>query len=926
MSARFLSSIPATAICLFMLAGCDWFMSTEEHIARAERHLADGADRAAAIELQNALDSEPDNARARLLLARVSLRMGDPRAADQELQRAVTAGAAATDVAELSADILLARGENDGLIAQLDAGKLALDRTQSPLYRGLALLAKGDSDAAIVAFGQALASDEKSAPARLGLAEAQAQKASMDAALAEIEKVLQQDATDARAWLLKGRVLSRQGDFKAAAQALAQARTHAPGRLTALEQHGLMSLLIESETAAGDLDGARRHLADLAAQAPDAPLVHLLSARIAMVAQNYPLAVTEGQKVVAAAPDHPLARLVLGSALLANGNFNQAEAQLAELVRLAPENAEARKLLAEANLRLQRPDVALQVLAPTQQGEGADPQVAALMGWANLQRGENAAAIDLLKRSAESQPGNANLKLDLALAYISVGRDAEAVALLENLPASAGNSRRERLLIAALAKGKPTPSAQAEVARLVKANDKDLGVLNVAATFYAGQRDFARARELLRAATALDAKNTGTLANLARVEIAAGDADAAQRALRALLAIDPAHLASRVTLAQLALQKNDVKTAVTELELARRGDANAVEPRLLLAAQYLRDRQTAEANAVMKELDSLAEEKPALSVVLGRLYVQAGRYDEALARFQSAERREPGNPAWSMEVARVQVARGDIRMARASVQKALDLDPDSIAANALMVALELKEKRGSEARTRIARLKQAHPQNARVSLMEGEVNLALRDVPAAERAYVASYQQAPSSAAAVGVYRARSLSRQSGTTALLTDWLGREPRDMGARMILAQGLLEQRQFTQAAAQYERIAAEGQAGVTVFNNLAWLYSQTGDRRALETAKKAYDLAPHAPAVADTYGWILVENQRAAEALPLLKAAALAPGATAEVHYHLAVAQARAGQQEEARAALRRLLADPAFAQAADARKLLAELGG
>jgi putative PEP-CTERM system TPR-repeat lipoprotein len=916
----------STCACALLLSGCDWFVSTKQHIERAEKHLAEGADRAAVIELQNALNSEPHNVRARLLLTRVSLRLGDARAAESELQRAAADGATAQQTSVLTADLLLAKNDPDALIAQLDSGRLELDTVQLPLYRGRALLAKGQEAEAAGAFRQALAVDPRASLARLGLAESLAQQGDTDASLAEIAEVLKVSAQDPHALLLKGRVLSQHGDFAGAADALGLARKHARGQFTALQSNELLSLLVEAETASGDLVSARRELAELAKQAAGAPLIHLLSARIAMVEQNYSVAVTEAQKVVAAAPEHPLGRLLLGSALLANGNYNQAEVQLAELVRLAPENTQARKLLAQANLNLKRPDVAMQVLSSAQQDETVDPQVAALMGWANLQRGDSAAAIDLLKRGVAAQPDNVNLKLDLALTYMSAERYAEAVELLEGLPAASNDARRERLLIAALGKGKPSQAAQAEVAKIVRANSNDVEILNVAAAFYAEQKDFTRGRELLRAAMAVDPKNTGTLSNLARLEIRAGDVAAAQRVLRDILAVDPVHQAARVTLAQLALQANDTQTAVTELEAARRADPKAIEPRLLLAGHLLRQRQTNEANEVLKELDSISEVQPAVAVVIGRLLIEAGRYDEALARFQDAERREPGNASWSLEVARAQLARGDTRSARGSVQKALNVDGDSIPANTMMVALELREKRANEARDRVARLRKLHPDNARVALLEGEVSLALRDAPAADRAYSASYRLAPSSAAAMGVYRARSIARQPGTTALLADWLKREPRDLGARLILAQGLIEQRQHTQAIEQYERIVADGHSAATVFNNLAWLYSQKRDPRALEVAKKAFDLAPKSPDVADTYGWVLVENGRAAEALPLLEGAAAANGAPAEVHYHLAVARARAGQRDEARTALRKLLAGPDFEQASEARKLLAELGG
>jgi thioredoxin-like negative regulator of GroEL len=80
------------------------------------------------------------------------------------------------------------------------------------------------------------------------------------------------------------------------------------------------------------------------------------------------------------------------------------------------------------------------------------------------------------------------------------------------------------------------------------------------------------------------------------------------------------------------------------------------------------------------------------------------------------------------------------------------------------------------------------------------------------------------------------------------------------------------------------------------------------------------------VADTLGWILVEGGKTEEGLPLLRAAAQAPDATADVKYHYAAGLARAGSAGSARTELEALLKDPApFASRAEAQKLLAELG-
>lgn len=919
-----LRAVLVSGVCALALPGCDWFVSAEDRIARAEKFFAGGEERAAAIELQNVLRSKPDDVRARLLLARVSLRQGDANGAEEELRRAIENHAPAAEVAVIGAEIQLAKGEYATLLAELNSGESGLDALQTAIYRGSALLATRNRDEAIAAFTAALAASPGSARARLGLAEAMAQGGDFDGALAQVDQVLATTANDAHAWSLKGRLLGQRGEYKAAAAALAEARKNAAGQLSVLEYNTLLSVLVEASLASGDLTASRSTLDSLSQRAPGAPLVHLLAARIAMAEQNYPLAVTEAQKVIAAAPKHPMAKLVLGAALLANGNLHQAEAQLAELVQQSPENLEARKLLADTNLRLQRPDVAMEVLMPAQQSSSTDPQVEALLAWANLQRGNEGVAIDLLKRSVASQPANEALKLDLALAYVTAGRSEEAIALLDSLPTRPGSARRERLLIAAIAAGKSPQAAQVEVEKIVAANAKDVQVLNVAASFHAQNRNFARARELLRTAIALEPKNTSSLSSLSRLEVIAGDDAAARNALQALLAIEPTNQNALISLAQVALRNNDAQTASTHLEAARRADEKAVEPRLLLATQYLRDRKTSQADEILRELATLSETNPAIAVVTGRLYTEAGRYDEALNQFRAAVRREPRNPAWLLEVARVLVARGDQAGGRDSLQKAIDLDPNSIAANSLMIGLDLKDGRKQQALARATQVRKAHPDDAAAAMLEGDVQMALRDAPAAAKAFADAYRRSPSSAAAIRAYRARSLARLPASTTFLTDWLQSHPDDLGARMIFAQALLEQGQTTAAIVEYERVVAGGKPGAMALNNLAWLYQQAGDPRAEATAKRAFDLAPEVAAVADTYGWILVEADKVPAALPLLEKAAAARGASADVRYHYAVALARSGRKDQARALLRQLVSTPEFTYAGETRALLKQL--
>jgi predicted Zn-dependent protease len=82
---------------------------------------------------------------------------------------------------------------------------------------------------------------------------------------------------------------------------------------------------------------------------------------------------------------------------------------------------------------------------------------------------------------------------------------------------------------------------------------------------------------------------------------------------------------------------------------------------------------------------------------------------------------------------------------------------------------------------------------------------------------------------------------------------------------------------------------------------------GDRRALQTAARAYALRPSVAGITDTYGWLLVDSGQAGKGLPLLERAAALDRKNPSIAYHLAVAYARVGKKVEALSGLRAISA-------------------
>jgi cytochrome c-type biogenesis protein CcmH/NrfG len=77
---------------LSLLACSEWFTDEQQLMQKATDYLEQHNINAAVIELKNVLQANPENARARYLLAGINLDSGDFGTADKEFRRAAAAG------------------------------------------------------------------------------------------------------------------------------------------------------------------------------------------------------------------------------------------------------------------------------------------------------------------------------------------------------------------------------------------------------------------------------------------------------------------------------------------------------------------------------------------------------------------------------------------------------------------------------------------------------------------------------------------------------------------------------------------------------------------------------------------------------------------------------------------------------------------
>ena len=226
-------------------------------------------------------------------------------------------------------------------------------------------------------------------------------------------------------------------------------------------------------------------------------------------------------------------------------------------------------------------------------------------------------------------------------------------------------------------------------------------------------------------------------------------------------------------------------------------------------------------------------------------------------------------------------------------------------------------------------LQKSNPDAAAGYRIEGSIYSAARDYRSAAAAFKEAFARERTSAGARQLAEAMNQGGDpAGAILALQDWVAANPKDLDAHAMLGFLFQQTGHAQDAIGMYETVAAAAPAkSALLLNNLAWLYHQAGDARALATAKDAYDLAPTQPEIADTYGWILFSAGQAAAGLSILQQAYLNFPTQSEIGFHVAAALAAQDRRNEAIPILRKLLRDnPKSSTAADAAALLKKLGG
>ena len=914
-------------LCSTSLGACD-SKSAEQYIRAAEADRAAGRMSAAIIDVKNALQKDPKNLSARVLLARFYLELPDPDGAEAELLRAQQDGGDATLIAKPLAETELMLGKPQQAIKETEIADTAASGLKASLLaiRGSALMAIGEMSSAEDAFEAALKADPRSVDALAAFARYRLVRGDLPAARQSLAEAQKLEPRSASLLSLRGDVDFASGDATASEQAfqemLAVASWSLPARIG----------MARAQIAENKLKEAAVNLDTVLRSAPNHPNTNYLRALAAYRDNDFARAQTHIQRVLTTTKDSPPVLLLGGATAYALKQYEQANALLSRYVYLVPNNVQGRKLLAASQVAIGHSADAVKTLSPAVSPTVEDPQLLAMIGEASARSGDLEAGRHYLSMAVTQAPNNVPLRTELGLTEMNVGETDLGVEDLEKAATQDPEALRPDIVLFFAQFHKKDYDKALEVAERIQRIQKGhpaeavgfslAGLARFAKNDVDGARaDFLKAREL-RAGDPL------ALRMLASLQVREGNLTAAKQYLQEILTSNPQDVGAYIGLAEVEAQSGHREQTQATLETAIHQNPDSPALRIALGRFFLDVGKGQDAlNAIGPALTTNPKE-PALLEIAGRAQLSLKNYDEATNAFRTLVVLQPQSTLAHRYLAEISAIAGNLDMALAEAHKAVELGPKDAGAKFTLARVYLTQKDYANARKVADDLATQLPQDANVAELRGSI--ALADSRPEDAIAEFKRELAITDSGLVRTHLADAQAKAGRLTdaeSTLLPWVEAHPEDGVARLALGNTYSRLNRFADAQAQFAAVLEKNPENAAVENNLAHLMAANGETvAALEHARHAATLAPQSPEILDTLGVILLKSDKIDEAVETLrKAVAARPQGDPEIRFHLVQSLIRAGNRDDARENLRAVLkSEQPFKDREEAEKLLAEL--
>lgn len=710
---------------------------------------------------------------------------------------------------------------------------------------------------------------------------------------------------DSDAKFIVANYLLSKGEIENSKTALMEVLAAAPENIDALIMIANVNVFLK------DLDSAERHLTQALGLLKKTDIMSSKRSQIigmltdTLIQQGRTSEAYTYQKLLAEAnPEGSAAQQRFNDAmeLYQQGKFADAEVILRELREQFPNDKNTGTLLGLIEYQQGSDRKAEDLFDEFIDPETATPsvlQAAALVKFRNNQIDD---AVALLKKAAESQPNNPVVLATYGLALLDKDpKNAEGVIVLEK--SLALDPRQQRIRIALANRHLALDQREQAVAQLQKAYQEQPGDFYIQQSYFKallGNQQNEKLEEEIAAYKGKNPENSRGYFFAGWYQFQQKNYKESEQQFEKSISVRDSteKNLSYAGLAQLYEVQGLTQKSIASWQLALEEDPGMVVGYTRWFAQMRKLNRDAEALAFVLSLEQKTTRwEP--SIVLAQLYASKNQLVDAIKHAEVAlERSKQGANVKQLtaNLYRLQGVqfRGQNKLteARESLMHAVKLQPENASFLGNLIETEIAAKNIPEAQKLLDQFIKVPENEGERLFLQGLIRFAEDKKEEGIQLYLDSWAAKPLESVAEQIF---SFYQKAGEKAkaeeFLASWIEKSPNSKTASLMMAVTAQSKNNVDDALVWYEKSVELNPNMPAALNNLAWLYYERKDPRALEYAKKAYDMAPNTAPIVDTYGWILVEKGELEKGIELLSKAVQLDPESKEISDHLKEAKSR-----------------------------------
>ena len=853
----------------FMIFSCSPAKDNSQLLTQAQQQIQSGNIPEAVINLKNIIKTAPNHAYARYLLGKIYLDADNYQSAQKELVKSL-----AQDPTNQQAILLLGKAylslSQYSLITELLEDKQFAnvnDQIYALLLSGQAYLNSGNKALAKEKISEANDLSSDSHYTMLGKALIAAYENSSDEALSLLDNIIEQDSSFIDAWLLKGSIHSNLQQYRKAAEAYSAYNKQKP------KNFGIETLIAHNYIKSGDFQLARPYVERLIKINKNHPTINVLAAQLKYVDKNYQEAKTLANKVINST-NNGLAQMISGLSDFYLGNFEQSYYQLNAIADQLPKEHQINKILALLQVKLGYNNELTKTLNKVLEFNSNDADFYANLAMEYNNQGDTNSALDMFREANKLAPDNAKIKAQLGIIKLK-NNDKTGIKELEQAIALDPEFQPANIALAMnyLKNNDVQKAIDLAESWLIK-SPNNVSALILRGNIAIKSSTPSDAVVFFKKALNTSPKNVTALFNLAVLSSNEADFKQSNLYLDELFNADLEYpYAYRLAISN-ALALNKEEDLERKIFSIIEKSPTAVWPRVIIARRLTIKKQFKSAFDILNELTNYAE-LPYIYFQTMALTLTKGNDPKRLSMvFERLLQHQPNNETAYLDYINILDQQKNYEQALLTVSLALqqktlqnNLQLRSLEAYYLLATMHLER-----AHKKILILANQYPKHAFILRLQGQLALARQNYKSAIEYLSLSLNTNSNIDTKKYLVNAFILNNQPDSAiSLIKKQLTKTPNNEAFLKLLAEIDIDKNPDS-AIKYYENLVKNKPNDFGALNNLAWVYMKKGNlEKALQYALKAKKLVPKHPQILDTYGQILIKQNKLADAISTLSAA-------------------------------------------------------